>query len=208
MSPAHALARPGGFRHVVVVSGHVTDAPDRTSERFPERAVPAVEHAISKLFEMWDLGPLDLLVCGGARGADLLAARLASTRGTTVWLMLAAEPEAFERTSVSGAETHWVDAFWRGVQRSPAWVLGRDSRFADREDVFAAANEWMLETALTQATGSRVRVVAVWDRAPAAGSGGTGHMIEVAGEAGAEIVVIDPITGETASSPGPSAVGR
>ena len=153
------------------------------------------------LVDRWGLGEDDVLICGGARGADLVAAEVARSRGATVWLLLAASPEAFVQSSVHGADPSWIEAFWLAVQRSPSWVLGRDSRFAGRDDIYAAANEWMLETAAAQAGAEPVRLVAVWDRAPAAGAGGTAHMVDAARERGAQVVIIDPLTGALVDEP-------
>lgn len=203
---ASALVRPAGFRHVVVATGHVTDAQDRATARFPEHGVRAVERVIGELFAHWQLDARDLVICGGARGADLVSARCARERGATPWLLLASAPETFEQTSVAGADPSWIEQFWTMVQRAPSWVLERDSRFGGRQDVFAAANEWMFETATTQAGGSPVRLVAVWDGAPAAGAGGTAHMVEVARAGGAEVVVVDPLSGRAAAD-GSSADG-
>jgi hypothetical protein len=208
MSHATALVRPAGFRHVVVVSGHVTDAPDRSVPRFPEDAVRAVQRTLHAVLDGWGVGEDDLLVCGGARGADLVAADAARSLGATVWLLLAAAPEAFVESSVVGGDPSWVDTFWQAVQRTPSWVLERDSRFAGRDDIYAAANEWMLEVATAQAGAAPARLVVVWDRAPAAGAGGTAHMVAEAHDRGAPIVIIDPLTGDVVDEPPAARVAR
>jgi hypothetical protein len=44
VSTASVLARRTGFRSVVVVTGHMTDAPDRRDARFPESETVRVSH--------------------------------------------------------------------------------------------------------------------------------------------------------------------
>lgn len=189
--------RPGGFRRVALVSGHVTDAPERQPARFPEAVVPDVRHRLRlKLDDEIGLGPGDLLVCGGARGADLLAAEEALARGCTVWVLLALSPQRFVETSVAMSGTDWESRFWRVLQRAPAWCLADEvAEPLDGDDVFAAANDWMLRVALKQAAadGDALHVIVVWDGAGAGGPGGTAEMVDAARAAGAEVTVMSPL---------------
>jgi hypothetical protein len=60
----------------VVTSGHLVDEPGRSPPRFPDKHVPAVAARISELFEDWSVGDSDLVISGGARGADILIRRV------------------------------------------------------------------------------------------------------------------------------------
>ncbi len=192
-----ALTQPQGFAQVVLVTGHMTDSPTRSSSRFPEHAVPTVAEHIERTLTSWGFGDGDLLISGGARGADLIATAIARRLGATVWLLLAERPDEFERSSVVGGAGGWVDEFRASVAGTATWVLddarrGADPRGDDPDAVYVATNEWMLDVALAQADGSTVRVLAVWDGLDAAGPGGAADMVDAARRSGADVTIIDP----------------
>lgn len=194
--------RPGGFRRVVLVSGHVTDRDGRARERFPESAVGDVRRRIADELDEIGVGPDDLLVCGGARGADLLAAEEALRRGCTVWVLLALPADDFVRTSVAADGTDWEARFWRVLQRAPVWFLDDEPHDAvDDDGVFAAANDWMLRVAHAQAHGEELHVIVVWDGERADGPGGTAEMVDAARATGAEVTVVPPAPHEQGDEP-------
>jgi hypothetical protein len=202
MGDPRDLERVRGFRNVVVATGHMTDAPDREAPRFPESQVAQATRRVGELFDRWKLGPGDLLICGGARGGDIIAGEQALERGCEVWVLLANPPDLFERHSVDGGAPGWVERFRRLLSVAPSWVLdeaevageGTGGDDAPDDRVYEAANEWMLRVAERQAPGA-FRVVAVWDGKAAAGVGGSGHMVDQAVELGAEVEVVDPLAG-------------
>jgi hypothetical protein len=191
MSAEPALTTPHGFGQVVLVTGHMTDGPTRSASRFPETAVPAVGERIEAALRGWNFGSGDLLICGGARGGDLIAAGVAERLGATVWLLLAEAPDEFERNSVAGGAEHWIDAFRTLVERVPTLVLA-ERPDGDHDRVYVAANEWMLDIATAQADGGPLRLLAVWDGSQAEGPGGTAEMVAAARRDGADVTVIDP----------------
>ncbi len=204
MGDPRDLERVRGFGNVVVATGHMTDAPGREAPRFPESQVEEVTRHVGELFARWQLGAGDLLICGGARGGDIIAAEQAAERGCEVWLLLANPPDQFERHSVDGGAPGWVARFRRLLAATPWWVLdaprpsdglaGSDDVPDDR--VYEAANEWMLRVASRQAPGA-FRVIAVWDGKAAAGVGGAGHLVDEAAAMGAVVEVVDPLAGVT-----------
>lgn len=189
---AGALTRPSGFGQVVVVTGHMTDGPDRSVSRFPERAVPAVRARIEHTLASWRFGAGDLLISGGARGADLIAASVAQVLGGRVWLLLAEPPDAFERNSVATAHERWIEQFRSLVDGVPTWVLDVPVDPDDPDAVYVTTNSWMLEVARVQADGQPFRLLAVWDGLDAAGPGGAGDMVDAARKMGADVTIIDP----------------
>jgi hypothetical protein len=104
MSPPSILQHPGNFQKVVIVTGHMTDAPDRATPRFPESEVSRVRTEVDAVFRAWHLGLNDLLICGAARGGDLIAATAARSLGATVWALLAQPAEKFVTDSVAGGD--------------------------------------------------------------------------------------------------------
>jgi hypothetical protein len=171
----------------------MTDAPNRATPRFPESEVDRVRVEADAVFRSWDLGTRDLLICGGARGGDLIAATAARSLGSTVWALLAHPAETFVTESVEGGYPAWVEEFWDLLQHAPCWDRTDVPAFADRTDVYAATNEWMLATAHHQAHATTPNVLAIWDGTDAGGTGGTAHMVAEARQHHATIKVITPL---------------
>src|SRR4051794_36430116 len=101
------MARPS----VVVVSGHMVDTPDRARPRFPPDQVARVTAEVRAALELWNVGSGTTLVTGAARGADLIAAQAALELGAALRVVLAMEPDAFERRSVALPDSDWTARF-------------------------------------------------------------------------------------------------
>jgi hypothetical protein len=61
-------------KKVLLFSGHMIDAPDRPTPRFPPEKEPVAAVAIANTIVEIGAGPGDLAICGGACGGDLLFA--------------------------------------------------------------------------------------------------------------------------------------
>src|SRR5215204_2901388 len=107
LSSPPRIGGPGGRPHVVVFSGHLTDAPDRPRPRFPQDLETAARRGIADALDRWGIGPNDIGVCGGARGGDILFAELCVERDARVLLCVALPPERFLETSVRAEGTDW-----------------------------------------------------------------------------------------------------
>ncbi|MBN6050991.1 hypothetical protein JYK22_03505, partial [Nonomuraea sp. RK-328] len=198
----------------LIVSGHLVDMPGRRPPRFPQSVAGRVAAEMDAVFGEWGIGPDTTVVCGGARGADLIGAELALRRGARVVVCLALPPEEFVRESVdmpgpAGAE--WRERFAAVTARAevlpPPDAQARGE--ADAEDgaepdvhaharvdarVFARANARMVETA--RALDPGLRAVVVWDGRAGDGPGGTGDLVARLGydPADPRLRVIDPTT--------------
>src|SRR5262249_56782534 len=100
----------------VLVSGHMIDAPNRAQPRFPQRLASVVADRIGSAFDAWGVAAGTTLICGGARGADVLAAEAALARGGQVIVCLALDPDAFEAASVALPGTDWSERYRRLLQ--------------------------------------------------------------------------------------------
>jgi hypothetical protein len=176
---------------VVVVSGHMVDAPDRPDARFPEGEVGRVTQEVRTAFERWHVGPGTTLVTGAARGADIVAAEAARARGARLRLVLALEPDEFAARSVALPGTDWEARFRALLEDADVEVVDAP----DDDDVFERTNERIIEVA--RDLDPRPHAVVVWDGQEGDGPGGTRDFVERlgAGEGDGRLVVIDPTSG-------------
>lgn len=189
------------FLHqAVVVSGHMIDHPDRSSPRFPPEAEAAVTKTIADVFDAWGVGPGTLVVSGGARGTDIIAAEQGRASGAEVWLLIAQPDEEFVPGSVRLSGTDW-EARYRGLRTTCATRFQPDELgpAPTPEAAFERNNDWLL--AVAQASAPRLRALAVWDGAPGDGPGGTSDFVDRARAMGATVAVIDPADGRLVLEP-------
>jgi uncharacterized protein len=175
---------------VVVASGHLTDEPDRPNSRFPPQAEKRVTTAIRDVLAGWDLGPRDLVISQGARGADLIVAEQALERGAQVAVLLAKPAAEFTEGSVELGASRWPERFRQVLDRAqrvdvlPAGDPG--------EKPYARTNRWALDEAVRAAAPGTPDALVVWDGTPGDGGGGTGDFVDLARERGLPLTVIDP----------------
>jgi len=170
---------------VVVVSGHMVDAPGRPEPRFPPDQVARVAAEVREAFDDWAVDGSTTLITGGARGADLLAAEAARDRGAEVRVMLALPPDEFEARSVG---TDWADRFRTALAAAEVEVIGHPPD----DDVFARTNAHMIEIA--RALDPEPHALIVWDGREGDGPGGTRDFIAQLGYEGPgeRVRIIDP----------------
>jgi hypothetical protein len=166
----------------------MVDAPDRATPRFPQEQVPRVARAVEAALDGWGVGPGTQVVCGGARGADILAAEAALARGARIRLCLALPPDEFERRSVALPGSDWVERFRGLLARAEVEVV---SDVPD-DDVFARANARIIEVA--RALDPEPRVLVVWNGQEGDGPGGTQDFVRRLGltKPDSRLIVIDP----------------
>ena len=103
---------------IVLFSGHMIDAPGRGKPRFPPDKEPIAVQAIAEALADIDVGPLDLCICGGACGGDLLFAEAALARGAPLELYIPFEEPTFLEKSVDFADRNWRARFFAAKARS------------------------------------------------------------------------------------------
>ena len=176
------LAPPFAPRQVLLFSGHMVDAPDRATPRFPPAKEAGARAAIEQALDTLGAGPEDLALTQGAAGGDLLFTEAALARGVRVhWLQPLPEPE-FIQSSVlcsAGAEG------WRARYFAAKVRLAETPRCMTQEvgppppglSVWERGNQWLLQTALAHGP-DKARAVVLWDGGGGDGPGGTRHMVE------------------------------
>jgi hypothetical protein len=178
---------------VILATGHMVDVPDRSEPRFPPAEVPRVAAEIGRTLDEWGVDASTVLVCGGARGADILAAEAVLERGGVVIVCLPLPLDRFVGESVElPGDPSWTERFNALVEQ----VEVRPPPPADDEwpsgDVFTRNNSRMIELAAALGDGSP-RVLAVWDGREGDGPGGTADIVEAfAPEQPDGVRIIDP----------------
>ncbi|HEV7266137.1 MAG TPA: tetratricopeptide repeat-containing protein [Falsiroseomonas sp.] len=181
---------------IVLFAGHRPDEPGRPHPRFPaekEAAARARIRAELKRLQA-EAGRLRVLASAAA-GADLLCHETCRELGieSTVCLPMPAEDFARLAVPLDG----WRARFLRLLEGAaplqlsdqaglPRWLQGTQT------DLWERGNRWVLEMARS-AGARRLILLVLWDgRAEGDAPGGTGHIVELARNAGnVELVVID-----------------
>lgn len=186
------MTSDGTPRRVYLFSGHIVDAPDRAEERFPAVNEPSAAAAIARALDRWSAGPLDIALCGGAAGSDLLFAEACLARDVPLEILMPFPQQRFLELSVDPSGADWRHRFERIVGSPKVAVRSAvEIPAAFSEAPFAYANFMLLERALGWGA-ERLRVLALWDGRPGDGAGGTADMVAAALEHTGELRVIDP----------------
>jgi len=188
----HPSAR---FDKIAICSGHMIDAPNRQTPRFPAAKAEVVRTEIAKQLARWEIGTGDLAVCGGACGADILFAEECLRRGAKVRLLLAQDIGDFVRDSVQHAGSNWVSRFH--AVRENAEVATQPQRLGKAPpdlSIYARNNLWIINTARIEAADSAtIRALLVWDQKPTGdGPGGTSDFEVKVRDLGGLIAIINP----------------
>jgi tetratricopeptide (TPR) repeat protein len=185
------------FRKVVIASGHMIDEPDRKTERFPPRKEGVVRERLAEQLAAWKVGPGDLAICGGARGADMLFAELCADAGAEVWVMLALAENEFVEQSVRLPNSDWEDRFFALRRRDRVKTLVQPERLKSPPkgvSPFARNNLWMVNAARVEVDDpGHLYAVLVWDeKATGDGPGGTADCAARVKGLGGRIAIVNP----------------
>lgn len=157
---------------ILVFAGHIVDAPDRPSPRFPPQVVPSAGLLLRK-----QLARLRTqVVCASiAAGADILVAEAALERGCALHLFLPWNAEDFEKTSVA---PEWRSRYLRLIDAATSVRLLSKDKMPASAIGFDYLNRVMIGTARKLASDLDVGLSALvyWDGNPG-GLGGTGSLV-------------------------------
>lgn len=167
-------------RQVLLFSGHMVDAPDRKTPRFPNDKEPIAAQKIAEALDKLGAGAEDLAFCQAAAGADLLFLEACQQRGVRCQLLLPfPEPEFIERSIVpSAGGDKWRDRFYavKAKLQDPIRIMPDElGPLPKGVDPFERCNLWLLYSALACGI-DKVRFVALWNGGGGDGPGGTAHM--------------------------------
>jgi hypothetical protein len=186
-------ASGSNFDKVAICSGHMIDAPDRETPRFPKEKAEGVRAKIAQQLEQWEIGAGDLSICGGACGADILFAEECLRRGAQIRLLLAQEVDDFVRDSVRHAGEDWGRRFHVLREKSEVEILPEEPGDAP-VSIYARTNLWIINTALVEAGDpGKIYALLVWDEKPTGdGPGGTSDFQQKVCQLGGQVEIINP----------------
>jgi tetratricopeptide (TPR) repeat protein len=191
---------------ILLFTGHMIDAPDRKTPRFPPDkegiAREAIQNAVAA--EQSAPGGVAYGIAGGASGGDTLFHEVCADLRIPTRLFLALPPEAYVKASVAPAGPAWVERFYRlyGRLKGAARVLASSEelprwlRAKKDYSIWQRNNLWMLYNTLALAAVEEhpVTLIALWNGAVGDGPGGTADVVSSAKARGVKVVILD--TGE------------
>ncbi len=187
------LEEPWQPRRIFLFSGHMIDAPDRPTPRFPAAMEARAAQAIAAKLDELGMGPDDLAICGGACGGDTLFAEDALGRGCRLQLFLQFDEPEFLQASVARAGESWVERYFilkdnpRTRTRAQPDVLGPPPTGMNP---YARNNLWQLHTALAHGP-DKIRCIALWNGEGGDKPGGTEHMVETVKRHAGRVSILD-----------------
>ncbi len=167
-------------RQVLLFSGHMVDAPDRKTPRFPADKEAAAAQSIGGALERLGAGPEDLAFSQAAAGGDLLFLEACQKRGVRCKVLLPFdEPEFVEKSIVTSAGgDKWRDRFYamKAKLLEPIRIMPDELGPPPANvDPFERCNLRSMYSALACGI-DKLRFVALWDGGGGDGPGGTAHM--------------------------------
>jgi tetratricopeptide (TPR) repeat protein len=176
-------------RQVLLFSGHIIDAPDRKTPRFPRGKEHVAAQAIGAELDQLGVCSEDLAFSQAAAGGDLLFIEACQNRGVRCRVLLPLiEPEFVERSILpSAGGENWRDRFYamKSKLKEPIRIMPDELGPVPKGvDPFERCNLWLLYSTLACGI-DKVRFVTLWNGAGGDGPGGAAHMYnEVKGRTG------------------------
>ena len=188
---------------VLLFVGHMIDAPDRSSPRFPASKEEAARTLLrdAVLSEISAGANVVGAYSGGASGGDILFQEVCAELNVPSNLYLALPPDMYVKSSVAAAGPAWVERFWklrnqhelRGTIRVlssaneaealPAWLRSKRDY-----GIWQRNNLWLLFNALAEG-GDKTTLITLWN-GEKDGVGSIGYLTEKAMAEGARTINI------------------
>jgi hypothetical protein len=166
--------------NVVLFSGHMIDAPDRNTPRFPAGKESEAAVAIAKTLQDIGVGRGDLGICGGACGGDLLFAEACLAKGMRLEIYIPLDEPEFLAASVDFAGGNWHDRYFAARAKATLHVAPEElGPLAKDDDPYERNNQWMLKMA-ARFGAERMAFICLWNGEGGDGPGGTKHLMDEA----------------------------
>ncbi len=162
---------------VLIYTGHMIDAPDRETARFPAGLESAIGDRIrERIAEIKPVAAYGSAACG----ADILCLEAVLEQGGETHITLPFPPAEFLQTSVCVVdEGNWQERFEKVVESADSVTIASDHQATGSTATFEYAN--LLLTGMGQlrrrVLGTSLVGLAVWDGENGDGAGGTGSAV-------------------------------
>ena len=176
-----------GPRQVFLFSGHMADAADRKTPRFPRELHASAAQRIAEILDKNRAGAADLALTQGASGGDLIFLEACAARGLHLQLMQPLSESDFIAQSVLRAEEgeSWKSRYMairRTLTAPPRTLpdtlgLSPQAQAETASNPFECCNRWLLNTALAYGI-DKLQFICLWDGQGGDGPGGTAHMVQ------------------------------
>jgi hypothetical protein len=181
---------------IVGFSGHMTDAPDRGTPRFPESRVESVRTRLRAVLER-QTQPLHG-VSSGARGGDLIFLEELLALGGSATILLPFPAASFKHTSVGRG---WNERFDRVLSAARVEVpaplhAALPASSVEQEAAFESCNALIIQSLTELATlahDARPLFIAVFHDSSAQHTGGTWDALARWRQLGHPVELIDPM---------------
>jgi tetratricopeptide (TPR) repeat protein len=168
-------------RQVFLFSGHMIDATDRATPRFPNDKADIAAEKIADALAALGASEDDLALTQGAAGGDILFAEACAKFGVRIQLLQPFPEAEFIHRSILSSEQgeSWrlryfaLKAQLRNFPRSMPDALGDITE--EEMSPYERCNLWLLNTALACGI-EKVHFICLWNGGDADGRGGTAHM--------------------------------
>lgn len=161
---------------LVVFSGHMIDAPDRRSPRFPPAKEAEVKELLEKQLAAMNAG---IGFASAASGSDILFLEAMLARGGTIYVVLPWPAEEFVKTSVALAgDDTWVERFHTVLEHAASIRVLGELYMPGSATGFEYCNLAMngLARLFARSLDLEITPLAVWD-GYAGAPGGTGSFV-------------------------------
>ena len=179
---------------VLLFSGHMIDAANRSQPRFPQEMEPEAQEKIEEVLDKLQADANNLAIVPGiACGGDILFLEACLQRQMPIEVYLPFEPAEFIAQSVSFAGEGWVQRFEQ-IKNSPLVQLHLQSQEIGKlpadDNPFERNNLWALQSTLKHSI-DKVRLIVLWDGKVGDGKGGTSDMVKQVRHLGGRVEHLD-----------------
>jgi hypothetical protein len=176
---------------VVLFSGHMIDAPDRKTPRFPPDKENDAGRVIDDALDRIGVTAGDLAICSGACGGDLLFAEACLRRNMRLEIYLPFDEPTFLAGSVDFAGDGWHQRYLRAKSQATLHLMPVElGELPADASPYERVNQWMLAAA-NRFGGDRMAFICLWNGQGGDGPGGTQHLMEEARRRTARVFWLD-----------------